>query len=132
MEIILPGKPIPQPRPRFFTRGSKKCFYDPAKKSKRSDKKKVYYQAAEQGCTSPMAGSLSVQILFEFKASKKLDIAKHRPKKPDIDNLAKYYLDVMNKIIYNDDSQVCCILCQKVYSHQDKTTINVSKINGNI
>ena len=36
-------------------------------------------------------------------------------KKPDIDNIAKCFLDAMNGVVYHDDSQVLTLHITKVY-----------------
>ena len=36
-------------------------------------------------------------------------------KKPDIDNIAKCFLDAMNEIVYKDDTQVLTLHMTKVY-----------------
>jgi Holliday junction resolvase RusA-like endonuclease len=36
-------------------------------------------------------------------------------KKPDCDNILKAYFDAMNKIVYDDDSQIVEIYSKKVY-----------------
>ena len=36
-------------------------------------------------------------------------------KKPDIDNVAKCFLDAMNEIVYKDDTQVLTLHIAKVY-----------------
>ena len=57
--------------------------------------------------------------------------------KPDVDNNAKTILDVMNKIIYNDDSQVYKMTIEKVfipfnvdYDINEKTIVKI-KYNKN-
>jgi Holliday junction resolvase RusA-like endonuclease len=37
-------------------------------------------------------------------------------KKPDIDNIAKTYLDAMNGVIFKDDTQVIDLHVKKLYS----------------
>jgi hypothetical protein len=44
-------------------------------------------------------------------------------KKPDVDNLIKYYLDCMNGICYLDDSQVSIAHAIKLYSPTPRTEI---------
>ena len=36
--------------------------------------------------------------------------------RPDIDNLIKFYMDLLNKGFYVDDSQICALASIKVYS----------------
>lgn len=40
--------------------------------------------------------------------------------RPDADNLVKFVLDSLNKVFYNDDSQVCELMAIKRYAEQDE------------
>ena len=40
--------------------------------------------------------------------------------RPDIDNLIKFYMDLLNKGFYVDDSQVCSLASIKVYSNNSE------------
>ena len=52
--------------------------------------------------------------------------------KPDIDNLVKFYMDLMNKVFYVDDSQICALATIKVYSYDDtdppRTEVTIKEI----
>ncbi len=48
-------------------------------------------------------------------------------KKPDVDNLIKLYLDVMNTLVYEDDNCVSINKAQKVYSMQPRTLIFIEE-----
>jgi Holliday junction resolvase RusA-like endonuclease len=40
----------------------------------------------------------------------------HRyPKKKDIDNLVKFLLDAMNKVVYHDDSAITKLIAEKLF-----------------
>lgn len=53
-----------------------------------------------------------------------------RPVKPDIDNMVKYYLDVMNETLFTDDRLVTELFCQKIFSIEQKTEIFVCLDNS--
>ena len=71
---------------------------------------------------------LKIQMTFHFHAPKKmfkmftLDKPVHCLKHIDVDNLAKFYLDLMNQIVYLDDSQVVDLHVQKFYTPKDDYT----------
>jgi len=48
-------------------------------------------------------------------------------KKPDIDNLAKFYLDCCNEIIYSDDQKITKLHMTKIYSQNPRTEIHIMK-----
>ena len=51
-------------------------------------------------------------------------------KKPDVDNINKIILDALNKIAYEDDSQVCKVTVEKKYCEDNnpKVKINLKEI----
>jgi Holliday junction resolvase RusA-like endonuclease len=49
-------------------------------------------------------------------------------KKPDIDNIAKCFLDAMNGIIYLDDTQVVELHIKKLYSSLSGVDILVMEV----
>ena len=48
-------------------------------------------------------------------------------KKPDFDNIGKIVADALNKIAYNDDSQICKFEIIKRYGEQEKLIIEVEE-----
>lgn len=48
--------------------------------------------------------------------------------KPDVDNLAKLYLDSANGILWEDDKQISCLKVSKHYSEKPRTVIQVMEI----
>lgn len=49
-------------------------------------------------------------------------------KKPDIDNLCKYCIDVIKGIVILDDNQVCELRARKIYSKEPQTVIFISSM----
>lgn len=41
------------------------------------------------------------------------------PSIPDIDNLAKFVLDALNKVLYQDDKQIVKLTCYKLRDNHD-------------
>ena len=50
--------------------------------------------------------------------------------KPDIDNLIKFYSDLLNKRFYVDDCQICALAAIKVYSWENnpRTEVTIQEI----
>ena len=48
--------------------------------------------------------------------------------KPDVDNLAKFYLDVLSGIVFEDDARVVILECEKRWGDRSETRIEVSEL----
>lgn len=132
IRIELSGKPKSQQRPRVTVRGRYPVVYDGQKKEKNETRKEVMVQIAQQGLKSRLCGPISVSATFHMGGAAK---AKSKPNdgdphivKPDIDNLLKYYFDVMNELVYTDDKQIVHLESTKVYSGIQKTVIELKEI----
>ena len=118
------GNPRGKGRARFARRGNYVTTY--------TDSKTVDYEthiracsAKAMGSSEPLESPISVYLYARIPvpasySKKKRDACIHgeiRPtKKPDIDNIAKSFLDGMNGIVYKDDIQVISLHITKVYS----------------
>lgn len=133
MGIIIPiiGDPIPWQRPGHRMLYGRIITYD--KQSK--EKEMVRWQLRSHFDRDPFPGP--VRVCFKFKmpipksASRKmreqmlLNNVKHM-KRPDLDNLEKFYMDCMTGIVYRDDCQVWGQgESHKVYSEQPGVIITV-------
>lgn len=113
------GDPIGKQRPRFTKTG---CTYTPKKTSDYESQIKAQAKSA-MGSTelleTPVAIYLYINHAIPASYSKKRREAclnrLERPKKPDLDNTAKAYLDAMNGIVYKDDVQVVSLHVTKRY-----------------
>jgi Holliday junction resolvase RusA-like endonuclease len=126
MSIIfnVPNEPKGKGRPRFARRGNFVQTYTDIETLKYED---VIRFCAKQamGSSKPLETPVSVYLYIRVSIpqsySKKRTaaclIGSERPaKKPDIDNVAKAFLDAMNGTIYLDDTQVVELNIKKVYS----------------
>lgn len=124
----LVGKPQAQSRPRF---AKGKC-YNSNSKQKKDCRIQIMSQIRDQGLISVVNGPIAVEMWFYFKFPKKTNQTTlkrvFKETKPDIDNLSKFYLDAMNKLIFEDDAQVVEINCKKYYYHEEKTIICVRRV----
>ena len=118
------GDPKGKGRPRFSTFGKFTRVY--------TDKQTTDYEAViksyaahAMGSSDPLETAVSVFLYVRLPVpqsySKKRTEAclsgLEKPcKKPDIDNIAKTYLDGMNGVIFKDDTQVIDLHVKKVYS----------------
>jgi Holliday junction resolvase RusA-like endonuclease len=126
MSIVfdVPLEPKGKGRPRFSRHGKFTKVY--------TDQATLDYETAIQLCASKAMGSqkpletpvgvfLYIRLPVPQSYSKKrteacLAGAERPAKKPDIDNIAKAFLDAMNGVVYLDDTQVVDLHIKKLYS----------------
>lgn len=77
---------------------------------------------------------MQIQAIFEppksISQKKREELLKGEPvlKKPDVDNIEKIVADALNKIAYDDDSQICDMSIIKKYGEQEKLIIELEEI----
>ena len=117
------GNPVGKGRPKFARRGNFVSTYTP---TKTRDYEDLIKDAARKAMGSnelletPVTVAIYITVPIPQSYSKKRTEAclsgSERPiKKPDIDNVAKCFLDAMNEIVYKDDTQVLNLHIKKVY-----------------
>ena len=112
------GDPVGKQRPRF----SKGHTYTP-KKSVDYEKQIADKAQSAMGPTEPLETPVAAYIYINHaipasysKKRKEACLNRfERPKKPDLDNVAKSFLDAMNGIVYKDDVQVVSLHVTKRY-----------------
>lgn len=118
--FTVPAVPVAQPRPRATAiHGRARMFEANAGHKIHTFKASVRMAARAAYGGSPLAGPLSIELLFVFPRPKGL-CWKKRPmprlpktSKPDVDNLVKSVLDALNETTFADDAQVCDCRCSK-------------------
>lgn len=133
--ITINGAPQAQQRHRSFIRNGVIVNYDP-----QSAFKKTIQQLLLAKRTRPVASNpdVSYQVQLDFYVSPPRSKTKNcfnrmlwldTPSvKPDVDNLAKLYLDSANGILWEDDKQISCLKVSKHYSEKPRTVIQVMEI----
>ena len=120
---LVEGNPVGKGRPKFARRGNFVSTYTP---TKTRDYEDLIKESARQAMGSaevletPVTVAIYITVPIPASYSKKRTEAclsgSERPiKKPDIDNVAKCFLDAMNEIVYKDDTQVLTLHITKVY-----------------
>jgi len=120
-------EPVPKGRPRYVVRGTFAVVYTP-KETKQAQE--LFISKAKAFCPKePLTGALKVTLNF-FKVKPKSYSKKiiNWTKKPDLDNFAKLYLDAMNKIFYEDDSQIVTLILNKSYSDVAKIEVFIESL----
>ncbi len=125
------GEPVPKGRPRFSTRGKFPVAYTP-EKTKNYESDVGMMAKAAMGASEPLEGSLEAFIYVTFPVpasySKKrteacLNDSDKHTKKPDLDNVIKSVIDGMDKIVFENDSQITSIHATKVYGEVAKVEV---------
>jgi Holliday junction resolvase RusA-like endonuclease len=130
--VELAGQPVAKARARF---GQGKV-YTPAKTSAFETALGLAGNAAMRG-RPPLACAVKVEIVALFGVPASWSKAKRaaalngqiRPTgKPDWDNVGKSACDALNKIVWNDDSQIVRATVSKRYSDRPRLRIEVEGI----
>ena len=130
------GEPVPKGRPRFSTRGKFPVAYTP-EKTKHYESEVGMMAKAAMGASEPLEGALEAFIYVTFAVpasySKKrteacLSGQEKHTKKPDLDNVVKSVIDGMDKIVFENDSQITSIHSTKVYGEVAKVEILVKQV----
>lgn len=128
----IPGEPVAQGRPRAGkTWTGKTVLYDPSKS--RDFKQFVRLVAAQHAPKELITGPIRLFVDVYRPTPKRLqtkpkqaliDSGELRPTvKPDVDNYVKGVKDGLNKVIWEDDSQVVDLTVRKFYSLSPKVVV---------
>lgn len=131
MKFYHSGNPIAKQRHRM----ANGIAYDPQEKIKRGMKFEFANQFRQQGYLKALEGSISaiVSISYQIPKSwpkKRKITANYKTSRGDLDNICKFYFDVLNEIAYKDDSQVVELYAQKRYSDKEGVEITLLQMEG--
>lgn len=131
-EIIVLGDPIPKSRPRL----SRYHTYD-NQSEKKTTTKWILMSEVSKLNYKPVADYFELNVCFHMpipkstSQKKKNELLMHpkqmHVKKPDIDNLLKYYMDAGNGILWDDDAKISSIFSTKIYSENPRTQIIITQ-----
>lgn len=127
IEFEILAKAAPKERPRAFVSKGQTQFYTP---EKTKDFEKLVGWSANRAMLTHkqpiITSAVTLKIIFQFKKPKNLkDMSIAHIKRPDLSNLIKSVEDGMNKIVYQDDSQINEINATKKYGESDKIIIAI-------
>lgn len=133
VSFMVPGPPVAKGRPRFTTAGGKVRTYTPEKTAAYEDLVKLAYMQVGVKLTGPIAAEITAYFAIPKSTSKKMRqkmiSGEVRPtKKPDLDNIVKSVLDALNGIAFDDDSQVCSLVVDKLYSEDPRVEVDLEEI----
>jgi Holliday junction resolvase RusA-like endonuclease len=134
LQLEVAGAPIPWMRPGHRTLTikdeSKTIVYDRQKKEKELARWQLAGQFRRPIFTTPLLVDLTFHMTIPQSATKKLRTQMlngtyQHMHRPDIDNLVKFILDVMNEVVFADDAQIHALYARKVYSLNPCTLIRI-------
>lgn len=133
VQFSIRGKPMAKARPRACRIGKGVRVYDPQQKEKIEAAVIIQEHALEK----PFEGAVAVNIDAYFAIPKSVSKKKREAmiedeimptKKPDIDNIFKFYSDAMSGIIFDDDKQIVEAYVVKMYSETPSVWIEVREL----
>lgn len=136
MYIIIPGIPIPQQRPRMYKVRNKVLCYDPNARDKYEVRALLLSYLKEHYPEFTKFNYPRVSFVFHMPIPKNFSLKKKEEakkgyvkhlKKPDYDNLEKFYLDCMTGVLYDDDSYASGGLSIKLYHEYPKVIIHIEE-----
>lgn len=151
MKIVIPGEPIPKKRHRCGCRGGFPIAYDEQVSKEMASIKQIALsewtkqhqsgnkQIEIEASNLARADSFRVVCTFVFPVPQKFNQFNRNAKlwgfsqhntKPDVDNLAKLYIDCLTGIIWRDDGQVTISVSKKVYGENPRTELEIMAETG--
>lgn len=129
--LFIEGKPFAQKRHKTVRHGIKIHSFDPSSKDK--DETIISLLGKEKAILKP-------PILFELTAympiptslsNKKKEelLGQYHTKKPDGDNIFKFYSDLLEGYYYTNDSQIAKSSVQKIYSDKPGVKIIMTELS---
>ena len=138
MKIIIPGNPIAKKRPRFARRGKFVKTYN----AQETEEGKALQIIMAQTPPDPVDLPVAVKFIFFMKRPKghygtgrnagslKANAPTIHIKKNDLDNMVKFYSDILNGFAWKDDCQIFKIDALKIYDKKPRTEIYIEAIEG--
>lgn len=128
LRFSVPGKPMPQARPRAFSRGGHARVYSPVAGTSKADLAKAFLEIAwgyNEADWKPWEGPVCIHIEYRFLSPKTGWKGKEHTGRPDLDNLDKLVMDGLSGIAFRDDSQIVAKFSCKSYADQESTFAQV-------
>ena len=114
-------------------------MYDPSYK----DKKQIWLQIAKYKPKKPLKGDIYMKVIFyfqrpknHFRSGKYSHLLKdaykdvvYKSSIPDLDNCVKLIADIIQPQMICDDSQICMLQAEKMYSTNPRTEVVIQEIS---
>ena len=133
MKLVIEHAPVAKTRPRMAVFRGKATVYDIQSTLMRKIKMLFKKQMTAKGYLKLEEGPIFFKMTAHMpipktSAKKTLEMeGMPHTKRKDIDNIFKFYSDILNGVAYNDDAQICSILCEKFYSSTPRVEIIIEE-----
>lgn len=136
IEFEVPGRPFAKQRPRAAKKGKYITIYTPRETKEYEGLVQKYFYKTYGHHQDMLAGPLKVNIegVFEPPASaskkKQGEMIKGEvahTQKPDCDNMGKVCLDALNRVAFDDDSQIDELYIKKSFGQNAKVIIKIEE-----
>lgn len=131
--FLVKGEPKGKGRPRFTKNGR---VYTPTETTQYETLVGMSYRNSARGYkfTSPVRVTVRAYHKPPKKSKKVVeDMLNGRilpTKRPDVDNIAKIILDGLNKVAWDDDTQVVEMMVTKRYSEEPMVAVTIEEIDA--
>lgn len=126
LSLVLPFKAQPQGSKKAFMIGGKPVLVEASKDLKTNRLKLTQLliaRCAEQGW-SMVPAQTPVSLSISFIIRKPASVTRNYPAiRPDVDKLARFFLDAASGVIYEDDAQVINLDLSKQYGDEDLISV---------
>lgn len=137
IRFIVPGEPKGKARPRVFTNnaGKSQAITPQDTLSYENLVRWVFTNTME---SKKLQGEIEAKIVAMYPIPKSMTKKNrqlveegklHPTKKPDLDNVAKIILDSLNKIAFDDDSQVIRLIVEKHFSNEPRVEVTLRELD---
>lgn len=132
-ELIIPGKAVAKGRPRFSRKTGVAFTPQTTILAENWAKTCCLDQIGTPRLEGPLAVRMVVSVEIARSWSKKkqalaLEGSLMPTGKPDLDNVAKLYLDALNGMMWMDDSQIVLFSMEKKYAAAPQVHLKVTEI----
>lgn len=136
IELQVYGIPKAQMRHRTVNTPKFKGTYDPSKDTKENFLLTVQHNAPKE----PLTGPIGLTVIFYMPRPKghyrtgknsamlRDDAPEFFTSRPDVDNFCKHLMDSLNGVFWKDDSQICRLFSEKLYSESPRTYILIQTL----
>jgi Holliday junction resolvase RusA-like endonuclease len=141
-KLTIPGKPLGKQRPRGRNTGKFIQMYTPKETVNYESLIKLYFSNKYGHLLGQLLqGALSLRVTAYFQIPKSASKVKRtkmltgelRPLvKPDFDNILKIIADALEKVLYNNDSQIVTSHFDKYYAEVPKVEIEIEQLPNEI
>jgi Holliday junction resolvase RusA-like endonuclease len=132
--FTIPGEPKGKQRPRVTRTGH---AYTPQETVVYENLVKMEYLNQCEGKKLDGPVEMNIRAFYSIAAStsqkkrnQMLDGAVRPTKKPDLDNIVKIVADSLNKIAYDDDSQIVYVIVSKYFSDKPRVEVLITEMEA--